>query len=92
MVNITTTEAKLFAIRCGINQVVGIPNIKHIVIITDSLYTAKRIFKLLLHLYQIYSAAISQELREFFRRQRHQNFQLISNFSMQIILEFLQKM
>ena len=43
-------------------------NIKHIVIITDSVYTAKRIFKLSLHLYQIFSAAISQELREFFRK------------------------
>jgi len=68
MVNITTTEAELFAIRYGFNQAVGIPNIKHIFMITDFLHTAKKIFKSLSHLYQIYSAAISQELREFFRK------------------------
>ena len=33
--NITTTEAKLFTIRCEINQAISILNIKHIVIITD---------------------------------------------------------
>ena len=47
---------------------VGIPNIKHIVVITDSLHAAKRIFESSLHLYQIHSAAISQELRELFRK------------------------
>ena len=50
-VNVSTTEAKLFAIRCSINQAVGIPNINYIVIITDSLYAAKRIFDLPSHLY-----------------------------------------
>jgi len=65
-VNVTTTEAKLFAIWCGINQAVGITNINHIVVIMDSLHTAKRIFDSLLHPYQIYSAAIFHELRDFF--------------------------
>ena len=50
-VNITTTEPKLFIIRCSINQAVGIFNIKHIVIITNSLYTAKRTFESLNHHY-----------------------------------------
>ena len=49
VVNITTTEPKLFTIRCSINQAVGISNIKHIVIITNSLHTAKRIFESLNH-------------------------------------------
>ena len=44
VVNVTTTEAELFTIQCGINQVVSITNVNYIVIITDSLYTAKRIF------------------------------------------------
>jgi len=66
-VNITTTEAKLFAIWYGINQAVGITNINHIVVIMDSLHTAKRIFDSLLHPYQIYSAAISHELRDFLK-------------------------
>jgi len=47
---------------------VGISNIKHIVVITDSLHAAKRIFESSLHPYQIHSAAISQELRELFRK------------------------
>ena len=57
VVNITTTEAELFAIWCGINQAV---------VITDSLHAAKRIFDSLPHPYQIQSAAISHELRDFF--------------------------
>ena len=36
--NITSIEAELFAIRCGINQVVQIPSFSHIVVITDVLY------------------------------------------------------
>ena len=43
-VNITSTEAELFAIRCRINQANNIPNIKHIVVVTDSLHVAKKIF------------------------------------------------
>ena len=39
IVKITTTEAKLFAIRCGINQAVQIPGINCIVIIIDSIHT-----------------------------------------------------
>ena len=50
-VNVTTTKPKLFIIRCSINQAVGIFNIKHIIIITNSLYAAKRIFKSLNHHY-----------------------------------------
>jgi len=59
MVNVITTKTKLFAIRYSINQAVGISNIKHIIVIMDSLHAAKRIFDSLSHLYQIHSAAIS---------------------------------
>ena len=65
-INVTTTEAKLFAIQCSINQVVGITNINHIVIITDFLHATRKIFDSLSHPYQIHSAAIFQELRNFF--------------------------
>ena len=44
-VNVITTKAKLFAIRYSINQAVGIPYIKHIIIITDFLHAAKRILQ-----------------------------------------------
>ena len=67
-INIITTEAKLFAIQCGINQAVANFNTNHIVVITNSLHAARRIFDSSVHSYQIYSAVISQELREFFSK------------------------
>ena len=67
-VNMSTTEAELFAIRCSINQTIGILYIKHIVVITDSLHAAKKIFNSSSYSYQIYSAAITYELREFFNK------------------------
>jgi len=66
IVNVMSAEVELFIIRCSINQATYLSNIKWIVIIIDSIYTAKRIFDSLSHIYQIYSAAISHELREFF--------------------------
>ena len=70
-VNISTTETELFTIRCGINQTIGIPHIKCIIIITDSLYATKKIFDSSLHPYQLHSATISHELREFFNKDIH---------------------
>jgi len=66
VVNVTTTEAELFVIQCGINQVVSIPNTNHIIVITDFLHTARRIFDSSSHPYQIHSTMISHKLREFF--------------------------
>jgi len=37
-INITSTEAELFALRCGINQVVQIPSFSYIIVITDVLH------------------------------------------------------
>jgi len=68
MINITTTEAKLFAIRYGINQAIQIASINHIIVVTDSLHTTYRIFDLSVHLYQIQLSVISRELREFFNK------------------------
>jgi len=75
-INITTTEAELFAIQCGINQAVTNSNIKHIVVITDSLYIVRKIFNSSSHPYQIHSTAIFTELREFFSKdsQNHIEF------------------
>jgi len=53
VVNVTSTEAKLFTIRYGINQAISIPNINRIVVITNSLHAARRIFNSLSHPYQI---------------------------------------
>ena len=56
-INITTTEAELFAIQYGINQAVANFNTNYIVAITDSLHVARRIFNSLVHPYQIHSVS-----------------------------------
>ena len=67
-INIITAEAELFAIQCNINQAVANPNVKYIVVITDSLHIVRKILNSSTYLYQIHSAAISIELREFFSK------------------------
>jgi len=52
-INVTSTEAELFSIRCGINQTIQIPSTSYIIIITDALHVIQRIFDLTIHLYQI---------------------------------------
>jgi len=44
MVFVTSTEAKFFVIRCGISQASNKKYISKIIIITDSIYAAKKIF------------------------------------------------
>ena len=66
IVNVMSTEAKLFAIRCGINQILRFNNISKIIIITDSIHIAYKIFNYLVHPYQIQSAAILLDLCAFF--------------------------
>ena len=63
---VTSTEAELFAIRCSINQVCAINNVSKIVVVTDSIHAAKRIFNCDAHPYQVHSTAILNELRSFF--------------------------
>ena len=59
---VTSTEAKLFAIRCGINQACSIDSVSKIIVVTNSIYTAKKIFNRESHPYQLHSAAILSEL------------------------------
>jgi len=63
---VTSTEAELFAIRCGINQACAIENVSKIIIVTDSIHAARKIFDSRSHLYQIHSAAILSKLHTFF--------------------------
>jgi len=49
-VNITSTEAELFAIRCRINQAVQISEAFHIVVITDTIHSVRCIFDSTTHL------------------------------------------
>ena len=65
---ITSTEAEMFTIRCGINQATSKTNISKIIVITDSIHAAKRIFDLSSHLFQNQSMAILGDLRHFFSK------------------------
>jgi len=71
MVHITSTEAELFAMRCGINQASNHNVISKIIIVTDSIHMARKIFDLSLHPFQVHSVAILTELQWFFLQ--HQN-------------------
>ena len=66
VVLITSTEVELFTIRCGINQAMNFNNIAKIIVITDSIYAARKIFDPSVYSYQIQSAAILSELCNFF--------------------------
>jgi len=63
---VTSTEAELFAIRCSINQAYSKENISKIIVVTNSIHVAKKIFDNKSHLYQIYMTAILRELWQFF--------------------------
>ena len=65
-VNVMSTEAELFAIRCGINQATNHNDISKIIIVTNSIHAARKIFNLLSHPYQIHIATILNELHTFF--------------------------
>jgi len=62
----TSTEIKLFAIRCGINQACSNEAISKIIVVTDSIHAVEKIFDNSSHPFQHHSAAILSELRSFF--------------------------
>jgi len=63
---VTSTEAELFAIRYGISQVCIKENMSKIIVVTDSIHAAKKIFDVSSHPYQSYIVAILSELHHFF--------------------------
>ena len=65
-VNVTFSEAKFFAIRCGINHAVLSQETSKIIVVIDSIHVAKNFFDLSLHMLQKQAASILSELREFF--------------------------
>ena len=65
---VTSLEAKLFTIRCGISQVSSKENVSKIIIITDSIHIAKKIFDPLSHSLQSQSMAILGDLCQFFSK------------------------
>ena len=65
---VTSTKAEMFAIRCSINQATAKSNVSKIVVITDSIHAAKRIFDLSSYLLQIQLVAILKDLHLFFSK------------------------
>ena len=64
--NITSTEAELVTIRCSINQATNHDFISTIIVVTDSIHTAKKIFDLFSHSFQKHMVSILKELCSFF--------------------------
>ena len=65
---ITSTEAEMFAIRYSINQATSKTNVSKIVVITDFIYAAKRIFDPSSHPFQNQSVTILEDLCHFFSK------------------------
>ena len=65
---ITSSEAELFTMRYGINQACNKDNISKIIVITDSIHSAKCIFNSSLYPLQSHLAVILSELRLFFNK------------------------
>ena len=63
---VTSTEVELFAIKCSINQACSNKAISKIIVVTDSIYTMRKIFDSSSHPLQRYSASILSELCNFF--------------------------
>ena len=59
---VTSTEAELFAIRYDINQACIKENVSKIIVVTDSIHAAKKIFNSKLHPYQTHTTAILSKL------------------------------
>ena len=59
-------EAELFAIRCSINQAANSQGISKIIIVTDLIHLAKRIFNSLSYPFQVHAVSILSKLRKFF--------------------------
>ena len=66
VINITSTEAEFFAIRCGINQAAYLQDISKIIVVMDSIHAAKKIFNPSSHMLQKQVALILNDLRKFF--------------------------
>ena len=66
IVNVTSTEAKLFAIRYGINQATNHNDVLKIIVVTNLIHTTKKIFNTIFHPYQVHTAFILNKLCTFF--------------------------
>ena len=65
---VTSTEAEMFAIKYSINQATAKSNVSKIVVITNSIHAAKKIFNPSSYLLQIQLVAILKDLHLFFSK------------------------
>jgi len=72
---VTSMEVELFTIRCGINQACFKENVTKIIIITNSIHAAKKIFDSKSHPFQSHTAVILSELRDFFNSNRNNSIE-----------------
>lgn len=66
VVHITSSEVELFTIRYEINQASKLSDILKIIVVTDSIHVARRIFDLSIHSLQVHTTIILKELQSFF--------------------------
>ena len=64
--NITSIEAKLFAIKCSINQATANCDVSKIIVIMDSIHAVQKIFDSFSHPFQKHLVAILDNLQTFF--------------------------
>jgi len=67
-INVLYADAKLSTIRYDISQAIQLQDAIQIVIITNTILVAKRIFDSSYHSYQLYSITISNNLRNFLNK------------------------
>ena len=72
---VTSTEAELFVIKCGINHTYIKENVFKIIVITDSIHVAIKIFNTALHPYQSHAVAILSKLRHFFASNQYNSIE-----------------
>ena len=72
---ITSSKAELFAMKCEINQACNKNNISKIIVITNSIHSAKLIFNSLLHPLQSHLAAILSKLQLFFNKSQNNSIE-----------------
>ena len=66
MAFVTSIEAELFVIRCGINQAYIKENVFKIIMVTNSIHAVKKIFDSSSYPYQVHTVAILSDLCCFF--------------------------
>ena len=76
-VHIISIKTELFAIRCSINQALNLDNMSKVIIITDSIHMARKIFKLSVHLYQVQSTAILSDFHKFFTHHKNNSIEFL---------------